>query len=146
MLGYCLASHKWENPYLCILRRGMQPAHEISIFRTGLHRSRRSKLPNSYDISDLLGILTSRREWPEARISVGIPVRVLVRTRLRSAAAFRTEPSRSGLKFWYCDVDTGLTSRMDPYLIAVPLQNRTQITSLAGLGYLIKGEFNSSGS
>ena len=38
----------------------MQPAREISIFRTGLDRSRRSKLSNSYDISDLLGILTSR--------------------------------------------------------------------------------------
>ena len=63
-----------------------------------VNRSPRSKLPNSYDISDLLGILRSRREWPEARISVGIPVRVLIRTRLRSATAFRTEPNRSGLK------------------------------------------------
>ena len=52
----------------------MQPAREISIFRTGLHRSRRSKLPSSYDISDLLGILTSRREWLEAPISVGMPL------------------------------------------------------------------------
>ena len=78
----------------------MQPARDILIFRTGLYRSPRSKLPNFYDVSDLLGILTSRREWPEAGISVGIPVRVvLVRTRLRSAAAFRTEPNRSGLKF-----------------------------------------------
>ena len=99
LLGYLLAAHTWEIPYLCILRRGMQPARDILIFRTGLYRLPQSKLPNSYDISDLLGILTSRREWPEARISVGIPVRVLVRTRLRSAAAFRTEPNRSGLNF-----------------------------------------------
>ena len=77
----------------------MQPARDILLFRTGLHRSPRSQLPNSYDISDPLGILTSRREWPEARVGVGIPARVLVRTRLRSAAAFRTEPNRSGLKF-----------------------------------------------
>ena len=54
----------------------MQPARDISIFPTGLYRSPRSKLPNSYDISDLLGILTSRREWPKARIRVGISVRV----------------------------------------------------------------------
>ena len=63
------------KPIFMYLRQGIQPAHEISIFRTGLHRSRRSKLPSSYDISDLLGILTSRLEWPEARISVGIPLR-----------------------------------------------------------------------
>ena len=31
------------------------------------------KIANSNDISDLLGILTSRLEWPEARISVEIP-------------------------------------------------------------------------
>ena len=65
----------WENPYLCILRLGMQPARNISIFRTRLHPSRRSKLQISNDISDLLGILTSRLEWSEARISGGIPLR-----------------------------------------------------------------------
>ena len=53
----------------------MQPARGISICRTGLHRSRRSKLQISYDICDLLGILTSRLEWPEARISVGASLR-----------------------------------------------------------------------
>ena len=73
--GFSLASHTLENPYLCSLRRGLQPACDISIFRTGLHRSPRSKLPNAYEISDLLGILTSRLEWPEARISVGTPLR-----------------------------------------------------------------------
>jgi len=73
LLGCFLASHTWENPYLFILRRGVQPAPEVSIFRAGLHRSRRSKLQNSYDICDLLGILTSRLAWPEARISAGTP-------------------------------------------------------------------------
>ena len=53
----------------------MQPTREISIFRTGLHLSRRSKLPNFYDISDVPGIITSRLEWAEAQISVGIPLR-----------------------------------------------------------------------
>ena len=77
-LAFSLASHTYENPYLCILRRGMQPARDISIFRTGLHRSRRSELPNSYDISDLLGIRTSRLEWSEARISVGPPLQHMV--------------------------------------------------------------------
>ena len=52
----------------------MQPARDISTFRTGLHRSPRSKSPNFHDISDLFGILTSRLEWPEASISVGTPL------------------------------------------------------------------------
>ena len=56
----------------------MQAARDISIFRTGLHPPRRSKLPNSYDVSDELGILTSRLEWPEARISVGTTLRHMV--------------------------------------------------------------------
>ena len=136
MLGCFLASHTWENPYLCILRRGTQPGREISIFRTGSHRSRRWKWPNSYDISDLPGILTSRLEWPEAQISVGIPLRHTV---VIGTTAFRTRPNRRGLKFWYGDLDTGLTDGQQLYIIAVTLQNRTQITSLAGLGFLSKG-------
>ena len=52
----------------------MQPARETSIFCTGLHRCKISILPNSYNISDLLGILTIRLEYAKARISVGIPL------------------------------------------------------------------------
>ena len=33
------------------------------------------KARNAATIGDLLGIITSRLEWPEVRISVGIPLR-----------------------------------------------------------------------